>query len=112
MAKPHRITAGSDYRNTVRRGRRVGGGITIAYAVFVSPETPARFGYIISKAVGNAVVRNRTRRRMKAISDELVREGFTGADVVFRALPAAKDAKFSELNEEMRRQLTKLNRAG
>lgn len=108
MVKPHRITAGTDYRNTVRRGRRVGGKITIAHAVFVSEEHPARFGYIISKAVGNAVVRNRIRRRMKAISDDIVREGFTGADVVFRALPAAQTASFHDLKHEMHHQVARI----
>lgn len=108
MAAVHRITAGSDYRDTVRRGRRVGGRLIAAHAVFhVSRETsPARFGYIITKAVGNAVTRNRVRRRLKSISDAVIREGFTGVDVVFRAHPAAANASFADLDDEVR-QLVK-----
>lgn len=73
-----------------------------------APLPPARFGYIISKAVGNAVVRNRTRRRLKAISDALVREGVAGVDVVFRALPSAATAQFRDLEREVRRQVRRL----
>jgi ribonuclease P protein component len=118
VAKLHRITAGEDYRATVRRGYRVGGKFSIAHAVFCahgghgghddSAAKPARFGYIVSKAVGIAVVRNLVRRRMKAITDEFVREGLGGVDLVFRATAASADASFAELDQEMRRQVAKL----
>ncbi|KIP51303.1 ribonuclease P protein component [Leucobacter komagatae] len=91
----------------MRTGNRVGGAYCITYAVPRSAEETherhARFGYIISKAVGNAVTRNLVRRRMKAITDELILEGTVGADIVFRALPKAAQASFAELRREMRR---------
>ncbi|WP_083506908.1 ribonuclease P protein component [Leucobacter sp. G161] len=106
-ARHHRVTRGEDYRRAVRTGNRVGGAYCITYAVRrsaaeTSDATP-RFGYIISKAVGNAVTRNLVRRRMKAISDELIRDGAEGSDIVFRALPRAADATFAELRRELHR---------
>lgn len=62
---------------------------------------PARFGFVISKAVGGSVVRNRLRRRLRAISSEALSSGFTGADVVVRALPGAGDLPWSELRSEV-----------
>uniref|UniRef100_UPI003A87AE1F ribonuclease P protein component n=1 Tax=Leucobacter sp. BZR 635 TaxID=3378705 RepID=UPI003A87AE1F len=95
-ARHHRVTRGEDYRRVVRTGNRVGGAMCITYAVRRSSDDPRqeapRFGYIISKAVGNAVTRNLVRRRMKSISDEFIRDGVTGVDVVFRALPRAAEA--------------------
>lgn len=106
------MTRGEDYRQVVRTGNRVGGAFCITYAVPRSvPEDtalPARFGYIISKAVGNAVVRNRVRRRMKSISEELIGNGVIGVDVVFRALPKAANASFDELKKEMLRSIERL----
>lgn len=106
------MTRGEDYRQVVRNGTRVGGAYCITYAVRRSSDDettdPARFGYIISKAVGNAVVRNRTRRRMKFVTDELLREGVSDVDIVFRALPAAAEAGFTELRQEMLRSVAKV----
>ncbi|MFV0434626.1 MAG: ribonuclease P protein component [Leucobacter sp.] len=107
-ARRHRVTRGSDYRNTVRNGRRVGGAYCITHAVLRSQDDPARFGFIISKAVGNAVTRNLVRRRMKSIVGRRLQRGIVGVDVVFRALPASASADFSELNREINRALDRV----
>ena len=62
-------------------------------------DSVPRFGFIVSKSVGNAVVRNRVRRRMS----EVVRAELAGlplSDVVIRAFPAAADQDFAELAAE------------
>ncbi len=106
------MTRGDDYRRIVRNGNRVGGAYCIAHAVLhVQGSTePARFGFIVSKAVGNAVTRNLVRRRLKFIVERQLATGFTGADVVFRALPAVADASFAELEQEAVRQLDRVRR--
>lgn len=104
------MVRGDDYRQTVRTGRRVGGAICITHAVLRAPGEPARFGFIISKAVGNAVTRNLVRRRMKTVADRRLRLGFSGFDVVFRALPASASASFAELEREMNRALDRVQR--
>lgn len=107
-AKLHRITQGDDYRRIVRQGRRVGGPLLVTHAVLRTQDDPARFGYVVSKRVGNAVVRNRITRRLKGISDELVSQGVTGADIVFRAGPEAATASYAALRSEVIRMLHKL----
>ena len=49
----------------------------------------ARVGLVVSKAVGNAVMRNRVKRRLRHLAGGYL--GSTGrvVDVVIRALPAA-----------------------
>jgi len=114
-ARQHRVTRGDDYRRIVRNGNRVGGAYCITHAVLHVPDDsevrPARFGFIVSKAVGNAVTRNLVRRRLKTIADRRIAEGFAGADVVFRALPASADAAFSELEREVVRSLERVLRS-
>ena len=100
-ARQHRITRGEDYRRIVRTGRRVGGAYCITHAVLRTPGDPARFGFIVSKAVGGAVTRNLIRRRMKTIVERRILSGFSGFDVVFRALPAAAKAPFADLEHEI-----------
>lgn len=84
------------------------GSLLLTYALPHSPaehEAPARFGYIVSQAVGNAVTRNLIRRRLKALTDNHLGAGFSGADVVFRALPSSASATFHELGTEVERAL-------
>lgn len=107
-AKQNRVTRGDDYRRAVRAGSRVGGAMCITHAVFHSPETPARFGFIVSKAVGGAVTRNFVRRRLKTIADRHLAAGLTGADIVFRALPASAEATFAQLEAEASRSIERL----
>jgi ribonuclease P protein component len=95
----HRVVSGGDYRRIVRKGRRVSGRVVVAYLDRPADGT-ARFGFIVSRAVGNAVVRNRVRRRLKAACAGLLAEAPSRA-VVFRALPAAAGASWAELSDEV-----------
>lgn len=63
---------------------------------------PTRFGFIISKRVGVAVVRNRLRRRLKGISLEVLSERPVGLDIVYRLNPEATDLSYDELRTSAR----------
>ena len=52
-------------------------------------ELAPRVGFVVSKAVGNAVTRNRVKRRLRHLCRPLVDELADGTVVVVRALPAA-----------------------
>lgn len=86
----------------------MGGASCIVHAVSrVSPEEPARFGFIVSKAVGNAVTRNRVRRQMQAMAQAHLGAGVAGVDVIVRVLPAAVDSSFADLSAQFAQQLTR-----
>jgi ribonuclease P protein component len=58
-----------------------------------------RFAVVAGKRVGNAVVRNRVRRRLREIARQLpIRAGL---DLIFGARPAAATASFPELTAAM-----------
>jgi ribonuclease P protein component len=69
---------------------------------------PAHAGFVVSKAVGNAVKRNLVKRRLR----HLVRERLSllppGSLVVVRALPAAGDAEYEELGRDLDAALRRL----
>lgn len=69
-----------------------------------------RFGFIISRQVGTAVVRNTVRRRLKAICAEVLATIPPGTDVVIRALPASATADFAELRADVMRCIGRLAR--
>ncbi|NYF29806.1 ribonuclease P protein component [Microbacterium sp. JAI119] len=71
----------------------------------------ARFGFIISKQVGTAVVRNSVRRRLKAVCAEALPRVPEGTDVVIRALPASATASYAELRADVDRCLLRLDPA-
>ena len=75
LARPFRLTRGSDYRLVVRRGSRCGGARVITSMLTTGESRAARFGFIISKQVGTAVVRNTVRRRLKAVCAEALGDG-------------------------------------
>lgn len=96
LARPHRLTRGSDYRTVVRRGRRFGGPRVIVSVFDTGEQRPVRFGFIVSKQVGNAVTRNTIRRRLKDVCARQLPLP-DGLDVVIRALPSAAEARFGDL---------------
>ncbi len=59
-------------------------------------------GFAVSKAVGVAVVRNRVKRRLRAIAAELLPTLPSGTHVVVRALPSAAGSSFESLRRDMR----------
>lgn len=102
LAKANRIVSATDYRRLVRSGRKARGTLTLAYGHRSAPDTPLRMGVIVARTVGNAVVRNRVRRRIKAVGWALAQD-VDGLDVVLRALPSAAAADFAAIDGEVRR---------
>ena len=90
-----------DFARVTRRGKRASGP---ALTCFVAEGRRAtRVGITVAGTVGNAVVRNRLRRRIKAILDRYGLADPPWRDVVFIARPGAGELDFDRLVEEVRR---------
>ncbi|MDR6867959.1 ribonuclease P protein component [Microbacterium resistens] len=105
LARRHRLVRGIDYRTVVRRGRRYGGARVVTSVLLTEEDRPPRFGFIVSKQVGNAVVRNTVRRRLKDVCARNLPQVPAGADIVIRALPASASAPFADLLADVSRSL-------
>lgn len=77
----------SEFRETIRGGVRAAKPTLVLHAR-VTQSPPSRVGFVVSKAVGNAVTRNRVKRRLRHLVLPLLAET-PGMTVVVRALPAA-----------------------
>lgn len=104
LARSQRLTRGADYRTIVRRGRRRASAHLVSYTM-VHSDASVRFGFIVSKQVGNAVVRNTVRRRLKAATWAMKDAVAPGSQIVFRALPSAASAPYSALTSDVARCL-------
>ena len=73
-----------DFRRVFRRGnkRPVAGGLVIVHVR--NDDRPMRWGFVVSKSVGSAVVRNTVKRRLRSAAAQLLDCGVF-ADVVVRA---------------------------
>jgi ribonuclease P protein component len=109
----HRLTDSDTFRTAVRRGRRAG-STSVVLHLWVDPDdepTPATVGFTVSKGVGNAVVRNRVKRRLRHLVAEQLPslETLPGrAALVVRAQPAAAGASYADLGADLARCLQRV----
>ena len=70
-----------------------------------------RLGITVTKKIGGAVVRNRMKRRFRALAREILPEsGFAGADHVLIGRAGGVERDFAALKRELSAALTKLRR--
>lgn len=115
LPEPYRLRRRSDFSDAVRRGRRQGRRDLVVHALqrehpdfVVNGIDGPRFGLVVSKAVGPAVIRHRVARRLRHICVELVESIPEGTDVVLRALPGAATAESRDLERQVRSGLRRL----
>lgn len=115
LANAQRLRSRAEFQAAVRAGRRAGRGSLVVHlhtpAAVPAPSVPttsepvrdggqpapARAGFVVPRAVGGAVVRNRVRRRLRHLVRERIADLPAGAVLVVRALPGAGDASYSQL---------------
>ncbi|GAB2516766.1 Ribonuclease P protein component [Corynebacterium atrinae] len=116
LPQQQKFTSPSDFSRTIKRGRRAGTRTVVVHLVDRSSMPDAdialqggpRVGLIVSKAVGNAVIRHRTSRRLRHICVSRFGSLPKPTDLVIRALPAAGTASSSELDSDLNKALKKL----
>jgi ribonuclease P protein component len=64
-------------------------------------EKPARAGFVVSKAIGGAVTRNKVRRRLQHLVRPRLAGLPPGARLVVRALPASAAASYETLGADL-----------
>jgi len=106
------LTSGQGFALAVRRGQRAAARHLVVH-LWMPPQptsagSPARVGFVVSKAVGPAVVRNRVKRRLRAVVAPGAGSLPADAICVVRALPAAGSASSADLARSWQRALERL----
>lgn len=101
----------SDFRRTERKGRRVSAKHFIVYAR-KNPFDSSRLGLTVSRKVGNAVVRNRYKRRVREIFRRNKADIARGYDyvVIVRRPRDEKEPAFATLCDELLQLFEKATR--
>jgi ribonuclease P protein component len=112
----NRLRRREDFATAVRRGRRAGRPLLVVHlrSGTTDPHAPGESasptcaGFVVSKAVGGAVVRNKVKRRLRHLIRDRLSELPPGSLVVVRALPGAGDAEHAQLARDLDAALQRL----
>jgi ribonuclease P protein component len=121
LDRPHRLTSSAGFAAAAGRGRRAGSRTLVVHladgladdASTGGPDRAGRaagplVGFVVSKAVGNAVVRNRVQRRLRHLVRERLPLLPVTATLVVRALPASAATTYRGLGRDLDTALGRL----
>jgi ribonuclease P protein component len=114
LPQQSRMRRPEEFKRVMRSGRRAGGATLSAHALLTTGAVPEdagpKVGFVVSRAVGSAVMRNRVKRRLR----ELMRRRLAclprGCLLVVRAHPAAAGASQADLAADLDLALGRLLR--
>ena len=122
LPSQHKLHRSGDFAVTVRRGRRLGRRTIVLHYrdaavpgghdadAQISRSGGPRVGFVVSKGVGNSVVRHAVTRKLRHVVLPLLDDVPSGVDMVIRALPAAATATSEELAADVRKALSRARR--
>lgn len=109
MASPSiRLKRRAEFLQVAAKGRKAPMPGLVLQALPRDDDAPARLGFTVTKKVGNAVVRNRTRRRLREAARMLLREqDLRGVDLVLIGRDGTRMRPFRALIDDIGRALRK-----
>lgn len=109
MAQPQRLTRRAEFLRVAAKGRRAPVHGLVLQALARDDSAVARIGFTVTKKVGNAVIRNRTRRRLKEAARLLFRDRpLSAVDLVVIGRDATRRRPFATLVDDLARALDKV----
>jgi ribonuclease P protein component len=107
----NRMRRREEFTSAVRRGDRAGRPRLVLHLQYRDEvDEPVRVGFTVGRPVGDAVVRNRVRRRLRHIVRERLYRLPAGSLLVVRANPKAATARNDELAADVDAALDRLLR--
>lgn len=94
MRQAQRLRTRQDFASVYRRGRSYRSGL-LTVRVLRTSLSVSRFGFAVGRSVGNAVVRNRIKRRLREVVRSL--PVASGWDLVLNARKGAEQAQYLQL---------------
>ena len=114
MASPAiRLKRRAEFLRVAARGRKAAMPGLVLQALSRGDAAPARLGFTVTKKIGNAVVRNRTRRRLREAARLWLREQALsgvapcGVDLVLIGREGTRGRDFRVLIDDLARAIRK-----
>ncbi|WP_433248147.1 ribonuclease P protein component [Streptosporangium sp. CA-135522] len=106
-----RMRRGEEFANAVRKGGRAGRPTLVVHlSVRSETDEPPLVGFVVSRAVGGAVIRNRVKRQLRHLVRDRLHRLPRGSLLVVRANPPAASARSERLAAELDVALDRLLR--
>ena len=123
LATAQRLRRRGEFAAAVRGGRRAGRGVIVVHLVLpgpgsvvsdlgTGPARASRAGFVVSKAIGGAVIRNKVKRRLRHLVRTRLAALPAGTDLVVRTQPGAADRSSVELAADLDAALAAALRRG
>jgi ribonuclease P protein component len=115
LAVGHRLRRRDEFAAVIKAGRRAGRGCLVVH-VLTADQSPGResgqvidaslgnlvrIGFVVPRAVGNAVARNRVRRRLRHLLHDRLAAMPPGTDVVVRVSAGATTRSYAQLGADL-----------
>ena len=108
LPKKNRLTSTKDFQNVTKTGVRVYSDVAVIYALAnPTSQKNSEIGLIVSKVVGNSVVRHKVSRQIRNVVKEILETIPGNIQIVIRALPAITDKDFLEINKILSESINK-----
>lgn len=98
--KEHRIRKNEEFRNIYKNGKSFSNQLLVLY-VYKNDRKINRVGIVVSKKVGNSVIRNRIKRLIKESYRLNNSKLIDGYDLIFIARVTAKDKSYAEIESSV-----------
>ncbi len=103
-----RLTRRAEFLRAAAKGRKAPMPGLVLQMMPRNDDDPARLGFTVTKKIGNAVIRNRTRRRLEdAASLVMAARPVAGLDLVLVGRAGTRGRPFTALQEDLLRALAK-----
>ena len=103
---PTRLKRRAEFLRVAGKGSKAPTPGLVLQALRRGDDAPARLGFTVTKKVGNAVVRNRTKRRLREAARLLLRERpLAGFDLVLIGRDGTRGRPFASLLDDLERAL-------
>ena len=106
MNRSYRITSTNDFQRVRHSGKTYAHPLVLII-VSNSQSEKSHVGIITSKAIGNAVIRNKTRRRIRSIFTEHLINFIQPYDIVVIARSAIANASYQQVRSAIVESLVK-----
>ncbi|HZK42851.1 MAG TPA: ribonuclease P protein component [Syntrophomonadaceae bacterium] len=99
LAKDNRISKTTDYNNIYKNGKKIPGKYIITY-ILNNDLGHNRYGIVTSKKIGNAVIRNKAKRRLRSIIRLNMKKIKPSHDIVIIGRYKIRGIKFALLSKD------------
>ena len=111
MKRCYSLKRNKEFRRVYKKGRSVGSRILVL--IWLPGEAPEKkIGFAVGKKIGNAVTRNRAKRRLREAVTPLLPEITPGCRLIFIARAPIAEVDFTEIESTVRRLVQKAGLLG